>query len=117
MGMPMAGMGMDASQMQMQMMQQQMQMQMQQQQMYMQMQARAQENAMNQYRVIMSLQQELQSVVYKLNQAQMGVYSGGYLNFGGGTGGMYSPTAPGAPYSPGIPGGASTPTPQSPSSR
>ena len=78
----------------------------------------------------MTLQQELQSVMYKLQQAQMGAYSGGYLNFGGGFGGGFGgsygvpggPMIPGGTYTPGVPGGpmvpgATTPTPMGPSSR
>ena len=85
MGMPM-GTGMDMSQMQMQMQQQAMQMQMQQYQQYMQMQQRYQENYMAKQRVVSGLTQELQSLMMRLQQAQMGMSTGGYLGFDSGMG-------------------------------
>lgn len=96
MGYPGGMMGMDMTQMQMQMYQSQMQMQMQQYQLQMQMQQRAYENYMNRQRVVMGLQGELQSLVYRIQQAQMGVYSGGYLGFDAGVG--YGGTIGGGVY-------------------
>ena len=55
--------------------------------MQMQMQQRQYENYMNRQRVVMGLQTELQSLVYRIQQAQMGVYTGGYLGFDAGIGG------------------------------
>jgi hypothetical protein len=70
-------------QIQMQMQQQQMQMQMQIYQQQMTMQQRAQESYMNRQRVVMGLQTELNSLLMRLQQAQSGSYTGGYLDFSG----------------------------------
>ncbi len=81
----MGGYGMDSGmmQIQMQMQQQQMQMQMQIYQQQMTMQQRAQESYMNRQRVVMGLQTELNSLLIRLQQAQSGSYTGGYLDFSG----------------------------------
>ncbi|MCE3010062.1 MAG: PspA/IM30 family protein [Proteobacteria bacterium] len=110
------GMGSDMMGMQMQMQQQMMQMQMQQYQMQMQMAMRAQENYMARQRVVMGLQQELYSLLYRLQQAQMGVSTGGYFGFEGGFGGGYTPGMPGGSPLPGtgLPGGGQFPGSQVP---
>jgi hypothetical protein len=74
-------------------------MQMYQQQM--QVRPRAQENYMNRQRVVMGLQQELQGLMMRLNQAQMGLYSGGYLGFDSNIGGSYYGGTQPIGYSPG----------------
>lgn len=92
MGLAAGGLGLDSSQlaqqqmqMQMQMQQQQMQMQMQQYQQYIQLQQKAQENYMVRQRVVSGLQQELYSIMNRIQQAQAGVYSGGTLDYSFGT--------------------------------
>ena len=99
-GMAMGGMdgGLGAMQMQMQMQQQQMQMQMQMQQQYMQQYQQYQQNQMNRQRTVMGLQTELQSLMYRLQQAQMGVSGGGGFSIGGSLGIGTQPYYPGTQY-------------------
>jgi uncharacterized protein len=95
------GYGMDSGmmQLQMQMQQQQMQMQMQVYQQQMQMQQRAQESYYNKQRVVMGLQTELNSLLMRLQQAQSGSYTGGYLDFSG-SGSIYGGTYTNTPTFP-----------------
>ena len=79
------------------MQQQMMQMQMQQSQIYMEQQRRTQENMYARQRVVSGLQQELFSLMYRIQQAQSGVGLGVDLNL---TGGYSQPGYPG-----GYPGG------------
>ncbi len=88
-GMNGLGNGMMDPSMQMQMQQMQMQMQMQMQQQQMQMYQRAQQNYQSRQQVVMSLQQEMQSLAYRIQQAQMGVNTGGYLDFSSGGSSYY----------------------------
>jgi hypothetical protein len=82
-----------------------MQMQMQMQQQYMQMQQRAQENAMARQRVVAGLQSELQSIIYRLQQAQYGMH--GSMDLGGAGGGGFSGGIGGG-FSGGVGGGFNT---------
>ena len=95
-GMPMMG-SFDGGLGSMQMQQQMMQMQMQQSQIYMEQQRRTQENMYAKQRVVSGLQQELFSLMYRIQQAQSGVGLGVDLNL---TGGYSQPGYPG-----GYPGG------------
>lgn len=98
--------GMIDPSMQMQMQQQMMQMQMQQWQMQIETQRKYQEEQIAKQRVVMGLQQELQSLVYRIQQVQMGYGGTGYI--GGGTSG--------GTILPGLSTGTPTPLPGSPSS-
>jgi hypothetical protein len=109
-GMMMPGMGMmdgglGAMQMQMAMAQQMMQMQMQYYQQMMQVQQQRMQQYMAQQQVIAGLTQELYTLLFRLQQAQMGLYTGGY--------GPLPITGPGYP-SPIPPGGPVVPTPVTP---
>jgi type II secretory pathway pseudopilin PulG len=118
-GMMMPGMGMMMGdmgymQMQMQMQQQMMQMQMQAYQQAMQMQQQRIQQQMAQQRVIAGLTQELYTLMFRLQQAQMGMYTSGYSpiilpSFPSNPGWGVTPQpypAPGVPIPPNVPGGA-----------
>ena len=92
MGMMDGGMGM---QMQMQMQQQMMQMQMQQYQQYVSMQQQQYQQQMAKGQVLAGLQQEMYTLMFRMQQVQMGVSTGGYIGVG----------TPGMPALPGQPGG------------
>jgi hypothetical protein len=113
-GMPMGGVmgGFDGGLGAMQMQQQMMQMQMQQYQVLMEQQRRTQENMFARQRVVSGLQQEMYSLMFRLQQAQMGVglgvdlslpsaypnSYGGYPQGGYPGGGYPNPGYPPGPY-------------------
>lgn len=106
MGMQMGGMmdGGMGMQMQMQMQQSMMQMQMQQYQQYVSMQQQAYQSQMARSQVVAGLTQEMYTLMFRIQQAQMGIGTGGYIGVG----------TPGMPALPGQPGGVNMMVPSMP---